>query len=47
VNSEEVDDVKTAQLAREIAKRVQSELEYPGSIKVTVIREKRVVEYAK
>lgn len=47
VNSDEVDDVKTSQLAREVAKKVESELEYPGSIKVTVIREKRVVEYAK
>ena len=47
VNSNEMDDVKTSQLAREIAKKVESELEYPGSIKVTVIREKRVIEYAK
>lgn len=47
VNSDEIDDVKTSQLAKEVAKKVESELEYPGLIKVTVIREKRVIEYAK
>jgi len=34
-------------LAREIANRIQSELKYPGEIKVNVIREIRAVEYAK
>ena len=34
-------------LARELAKRIESELEYPGQIKVHVLRETKVVEYAK
>ena len=34
-------------LAREIAKKIEDELEYPGQIKVNVIRESRAVEYAK
>ncbi|MGB2762705.1 MAG: ribonuclease Y [Minisyncoccales bacterium] len=47
VRPEEVDDLTADKLAREIAKRIQEELRYPGEIKVTLIREKRVVEYAK
>lgn len=47
VKPEEVDDFTTQKLAREIAGRIQNTLTYPGEIKVTVIREKRVVEYAK
>ncbi len=47
VKPEETDDAKADILAREIAKRIESELEYPGQIKVTVIREHRAVEYAK
>ncbi|OQX00626.1 ribonuclease Y [Candidatus Parcubacteria bacterium A4] len=43
----EVDDFQAKKLAKEVAKRVQEELKYPGEIKVTVIRETRVVEYAK
>ena len=34
-------------LARDIAKKIESEMEYPGQIKVTVIRESRAIEYAK
>ena len=34
-------------LAREVSKRIESELEYPGQIKVNVIRESRVTDYAK
>jgi ribonuclease Y len=34
-------------MAKEISKKIQSELDYPGQIKVTVIRETRAVEYAK
>ncbi|PIW91678.1 MAG: ribonuclease Y [Candidatus Nealsonbacteria bacterium CG_4_8_14_3_um_filter_39_7] len=43
----EVDDSQAKKLAKEVAGRVQEELKYPGEIKVTVIRETRVVEYAK
>lgn len=47
VKPEQVDDTKTVFLAKEIAKKLESELEYPGQIKVNVIRELRSVEYAK
>ena len=47
VRPEEIDDLSANKLAREIADRVQSELKYPGEIKVNVIRESRVVEYAR
>ncbi len=41
------DDVASAKLARDIAKRIEDELEYPGQIRVTVVREARVTEIAK
>ena len=41
------DDVASAKLARDIAKRIEDELEYPGQIRVTVVRETRVTEIAK
>jgi ribonucrease Y len=44
---EKVDDFRALELAREIANKIQSELKYPGEIKVNVIREMRAVEYAK
>lgn len=47
VKPEQVDDAKTVFLAKDIAKKLESELEYPGQIKVNVIRELRSVEYAK
>jgi len=47
VRPEKIDDLGAKKLAKEIAKRVQEELRYPGEIKVTVIRESRVIEYAK
>lgn len=47
VNSEVVDDVKSKEIAKGIAQRVEAELRYPGRIKVTIIRETRVVEYAR
>jgi len=47
VKPEEVSDFQMHQLARDIANRIQEELRYPGEIKVTLIRENRVVEYAK
>jgi len=47
VKPERVSDASAVQLSREIVKKIESELEYPGQIKVTVIRETRAVEYAK
>ena len=47
VNNEKVNDENTKLLAKEIAKKVEDELQYPGRIKVTMIRETRVVEYAR
>lgn len=47
VKPEVIDDASTIILARDIAKQIEDELEYPGQIKVLVIRESRVVEYAK
>ena len=43
----EIDDLMAKKLAKEIAGRIHEELRYPGEIKVTVIRESRVIEYAK
>jgi len=47
VENEQVDDVGAQLLALDIAKKIQGEMEYPGQIKVTVIRETRAIEYAK
>ena len=47
VNPDHIDDLGAARLTREIVKRIEDELEYPGQIKVMVVREMRVVEYAK
>ncbi|MGI5939520.1 MAG: ribonuclease Y [Thermoleophilia bacterium] len=47
VKPDEVDDLAAGLLCREIVKEIEQELEYPGTIRVTVIRESRVVEYAK
>ncbi len=47
VKPEEIDDLGAARMAKEISKRIQESLDYPGQIKVTVIRERRSVEYAK
>ncbi len=47
VKPEEVDDNLCALLARDIAKKIEQNLDYPGHIKVTVIRETRAIEYAK
>ena len=47
VKPDDLDDVEAASLARNIAKKVEEELVFPGQIKVTVIRETRNVEYAK
>ncbi len=47
VKPEQIDDAQALFLAKDIAKKIESELEYPGQIKVNVIREFRSVEYAK
>jgi ribonuclease Y len=47
VRPEEVDDLEAMQLAREIARQIEETMQYPGQIKVHVIREKRAVELAK
>ena len=47
VRPQEIDDATAAVLARDMAKKIEEELEYPGQIKVTVLRETRAVEYAK
>lgn len=47
VKPEKIDDLAAVRLARDIARRIENELEYPGQIKVNVIRETRAVEYAK
>ncbi|MBS4023429.1 MAG: ribonuclease Y [Dethiobacter sp.] len=47
VKPEKVDDLSSVQMAREIVKKIEEDLEYPGQIKVTVIRETRAVDYAK
>ena len=47
VKPEEIDDAQALFLAKDIAKRIENEMEYPGQIKVHVIRETRSIEYAK
>ncbi len=47
VKPDSIDDLGALRLARDIVKKIQDSLEYPGQIKVTVIRETRAVEYAK
>ncbi|MFA8438706.1 ribonuclease Y [Pueribacillus sp. YX66] len=47
VKPDVIDDVSSYRLAREITKKIEHELDYPGHIKVTVIRETRAIEYAK
>ncbi len=47
VKPEKLDDLAASKLARDVRKRIESELDYPGHIKITVIREIRTIEYAK
>lgn len=47
VKPEDVDEVGTVLMARDIVKKIEKDLDYPGQIKVSVIRETRVVDYAK
>jgi ribonuclease Y len=47
VNNEAVNDDQSRALAKEIAKKIENDLRYPGRIKVTIIRETRIIEYAR
>ena len=47
VSSEKISDLEATKLARDIANKIEEELKYPGEIKVNVIRETRVIEYAR
>ncbi len=47
VKSDKIDDLGAQKVAKQIAEKIEEELKYPGEIKVTVIRENRVVEYAR
>lgn len=47
VKPEEIDDLDATRLARDIAKKIEETMQYPGQIRVTVIRETRAVDYAK
>lgn len=47
VDSQRIDDAESARIAREIAKRVEAEMTYPGEVRVTVLREVRATEYAR
>ena len=47
VKPDKIDDALSAKLSYDIVKRIESEMEYPGQIKVVVIRETRTVNYAK
>jgi ribonuclease Y len=47
VEHDKVDDANAEMLANDIARKIQSEMGYPGQIKVVVIREKRAIAYAK
>ena len=47
VNHEKVNDMQSRQLAKDIAKDIEDQLKFPGRIRVTIIRETRVVEYAR
>ena len=47
VRPEHIDDVGAMRMARDVAKRVEETLDYPGQIRITVIRETRSTEYAK
>lgn len=47
VSPDDVDDLSAIKMAKDIAEKIEGELKYPGEIKVNVIREKRVIEYAR
>ena len=47
MNPEEIDDYTAKKISRDISKKVEKNIDYPGQIKIMVIRETRSVEYAK
>jgi ribonuclease Y len=47
VRPEQIDDFAASKLAHDIAQQIEQQMQYPGEIKVMVIREKRVIEYAR
>ena len=47
VKPDKIDDLKSYKIARDIKTRIEDEMQYPGTVKVTVIRETRAVEEAK
>lgn len=47
VNPEQIDDLNAKKLARDIADRIEEELKFPGEIKIILIRENRIIEYAR
>jgi ribonuclease Y len=47
VTPEKVDDTQARHLARDIAKKIEEQLKYPGEIKVNLLRETKVIEYAR
>jgi ribonuclease Y len=47
VRPEDIDDLESTRLAKEVAKKIEETMQYPGQIRVTVIRETRAIEYAK
>ncbi|MGH2401223.1 MAG: ribonuclease Y [Candidatus Limnocylindria bacterium] len=47
VRPEDIDDLASSRLARDVVKKIEEQLQYPGQIKVTVIRETRAVDYAR
>ena len=44
---DKMDDWQATKLARDVADKIEADLKYPGEIKVAVIREKRIIEYAR
>ncbi len=47
VGSEKISDAEADQISQDLSKKIQTEMTYPGQIKITVIRETRAVAYAK